>query len=257
MSRRTGSGKATRRYNRVTPTEYEKAVLERFRTLFPPPRFDVKHNIKILGKKSRKRRQIDIGVFKVGESKPFLIAEAKRHRRVIDIGKAGATIALRQDVGNIPTVIVAASRFSIAAANHLAAEEIETLVITLNEAEGLRWIRALEQQFAVDRQFREISGHFVEAIRRGNLKPFLDNALPYEEWLAIIAVGQAFFPKSTCRVLKALARKHPDDGVRFNAIMLLDDAGELSRKDAEALLSREDDPETLELLHELIAHWAD
>jgi hypothetical protein len=151
-------------------------------------------------------------------------------------------------VGNIPTVMVAASRFSIAAANHLAAEEIETLVITLREAQGLRWIPALEQEFAVDVEFREISGHFVEAIRAGNLEPFFYNALPYEEWLAIIAVGQAFFPKSTSKVLKALARKHPDDGVRFNAITLLNDAGQLNQNDAKALLSRECDPETVDLL---------
>ena len=83
----------------------------------------------------------------------------------------------------------------------------------------------------------------------------MDNALPYEEWLAIIAVGQTFFPKSTLRVLKALARKHPDDGVRFNAIALLDDAGQLNRKDIEALLSRERDPETVDLLNGLLEEF--
>jgi hypothetical protein len=55
----------------MTPTEYEMAVVERFRTIFQPPNFEVKHNIKILGKKSRKRRQIDIGVFEADNQSPF------------------------------------------------------------------------------------------------------------------------------------------------------------------------------------------
>lgn len=199
----------------MTPTEYERAVLERFRTLFPSPRFDVRHNIKISGKKSRKRRQADVGVFEFGKSKPFLIVDAKRQRRVVDVGRAGATIALFQDVGRIPTVMIATSGFSVAAKNHLAAEGLEFLIITINEAQGLLWIPALEQEFAVDAEFREISGHFVEAIRKGNIEPFLDSELPYEEWLAVFAVGRAYFPELTDESLKALARDHIEGGLRF------------------------------------------
>jgi hypothetical protein len=78
----------------VTPTEYEKAVVERFQTYWPSPRYVVKHNIRLPGKKTNARRQIDISVFAAGQSVQILIAEAKRHGRPVDAVKAGSTIAL-------------------------------------------------------------------------------------------------------------------------------------------------------------------
>jgi hypothetical protein len=235
----------------LTPTEYELAVLERFRTYWPRPHFVVKHNVKLLGSKTKSRRQIDIAVFEVGKSKPFLIGEAKRYSRRIDAGKAGSTIALVQDVGGIPAVMVATSGFSLAAENHLASEGIESLIITIKEAQGLRWIPLVEQKFVPDGAFREQTGHLVEALRHGDIGPLLDNDLPYEEWLAVVTCGQSLFPTSTANVLKTVAQKHFDDGVRFNAVMLLDEAGELNSEDIERLLSLEHDPEILDLLREV------
>lgn len=235
----------------MTPTQYEKAVLQRFRTEWPPPRFEVKHNVKLRGKKSKVRRQIDISIFEAGDQQPFLIVEAKRYRRAIHIGTAGTTIALVQDVGGIPAVMVSTSSFSVAAENHLDAENIGHLTITLRDAKGLRWIPLVEQKFAVDREFRHVSGDLVEALRNGNADPFLDTDIPYEEWLAVVACGQSLFRISTAAVLKRLAREHFDDGVRFNAVMLLDEAGELEIKDLEAVIGRENDPDALEALIEL------
>jgi hypothetical protein len=106
----------------MTPTEYEKAVVERFRTYWPPPRYVVKHDIRLPGKKTNARRQIDISVFEAGQSVPILIAEAKRQGRPVDAVKAGSTIALVQDVGGVPAVMVSTSGFSLAAENHLAVE---------------------------------------------------------------------------------------------------------------------------------------
>jgi hypothetical protein len=236
----------------MTPTEYEKAALERFRTLFPSPHFFVKHNVRIFGNKSRRRRQIDIAVFDAGKSKPFLIAEAKRQKRPIDVGKAGITIALVQDVGNIPTVMVATSSFSVAAENHLAAEGIETLIITLKDAHALRWIPFIEQNFQVDHAFREVTGHLVEALRNNEAKDFLYTDIPYEEWLAVVNFGLSRFSKSTGYVLLSLAREHLDSGVRFNAVQLLDEAGQLKTSDIKKLLFTETDPEVIELLREFM-----
>jgi hypothetical protein len=177
-----------------------------------------------------------------------LIAEAKRHRRAIDLPAAGATIALVRDIGKIPAIMVSASGFSTAARTYLAAEGIAHVTLTLNEARGLRWIPLVEQKFAVDRGFRKISGHLVEALRNGDAEPFRDTNLPYEEWLAVMACGQELFPKRTGRVLKRLAQHHFNDGVRFNAVQLLDDAGQLSLADVKRLLSQETDPEVRELL---------
>lgn len=73
----------------MTPTDYEKAVLERFRTLWPSPRFVVKHDIRLSGSKTKVRRQVDVSIFEAGKSQPFLIVEAKRHKRPIkEIGRA-------------------------------------------------------------------------------------------------------------------------------------------------------------------------
>jgi hypothetical protein len=235
----------------MTPTEYEKAVLQRFRTDWPPPQFEVKHNIRMFGRKTKVRRQIDISIFEAGQSAPFLIVEAKRHTRAIDAGRAGATIALVQDVGGIPALMVSTSGFSVAAERHLESEEIGHLTITLKEAQGLRWIPLVEERFAVEQEFRHISGELVEALRNGDAVSFLDGDLPYEEWLAVFACGQSLFPTSTAKVLKVLAREHFDDGVRFNAVMLLDEADQLEMDDLEAVICRETDPDALEALHEL------
>jgi len=235
----------------MTPTDYERAVLERFRTYWPSPQFVIKHNIRLFGKKTKARRQIDVSVFEAGENKPFLIAEAKRHRRRIDAGRAGSTIALVQDVGEVTAIMVATSGFSVAAENHLAAEGIEYLTLTLKEAQGLRWIPFVEEKFVADRQFRELSGDLVEALRNEDIDPFLDNDLPYDEWVAVVECGLSRFPKSATKILKIVAQRHVDDGVRFNVIQLLDDAGGLSSADIRRLLLCERDPEILELLREL------
>jgi hypothetical protein len=110
----------------MTPTEYEKAVLEFFRTHWPPPEFEIKHNIRLLGRKTKGRRQIDAGIFGAGQSEPIMIVEAKRHNRAIDAGIAGATIALVQDVSEIPTVMVSTSGFSVAAKNYLEPKKLDT-----------------------------------------------------------------------------------------------------------------------------------
>jgi hypothetical protein len=232
----------------MTPTDYEKAVLERFRTYWPPPHFFVKHNIRLFGTKTKTRRQIDISVFEAGKATPFLIGEAKMHARRIDVVRAGSTIALVQDIGQIRAIMVAASGFSLGAENHLAADGIESLTITLKEAKGLRWISFVEEKFVPDGEFRELSGHLVEAFREGDAEVFLDSDLPYEEWLAVVACGQSRFPETTIKALRTIAEKHFDDGVRFNAIVLLDEAGQLSRADLERLQSHERDPENLEFL---------
>jgi hypothetical protein len=59
------------------------------------------------------------------------------------------------------------------------------------------------------------------------------------------------FQTSTAEVLKILAREHSDDTVRFNAVMLLDEAGQLKLADLEAVLSREADPDAQLVLLEL------
>jgi hypothetical protein len=202
--------------------------------------------------KSRIERQIDVCVFERGRDRPALIIEAKRHKRPVDLVHAGSTFALVHDVGGIPAVMVTSSGFSTAAGTFLAAVSIDHLTITLDEARGLSWIPIIERAFALDNEFREVSGHLVQALRCGDAEPFLDETgLPYEEWLAVMKTAIGLFPKSVTRFLFGLARYHYDDAVRFNAIQLLDDAGYLTSKRISTLLRTERDPENVELLQML------
>jgi len=130
-----------------------------------------------------------------------------------------------QDIGGIPTIMVSTSGFSVAAANHLEAESIGHITITFVEANNLRWIPVLERRFAVDREFKRVSGELVEALRTGDAVPFFDDRLPYEEWLAVLETGLSLFPEWTKKILKTIASDHFDDGHRFNAVLLLSEAG--------------------------------
>jgi hypothetical protein len=128
-----------------------------------------------------------------------------------------------RDLGGIPAVMVASSDFSRGALNYLAAEGIQHLTISLDEASGLKMIPVIERAFALDNEFREVSGHLVEALRRGDAEPFLaENDLPYEEWLAVMKTAIDLFPKTASLILFRLASDHYDDSIRFNAIQLLD-----------------------------------
>jgi len=232
----------------MTPKEYERAVLERFRLDWPEPAFEVRHDIRLGGAKTRTNRQIDVAVFEAGHATPFLLVEAKKHRRRVDAGIAGSTIALVQDVGGIPTIMVSTSGFSVAAANHLTAEAIGHLTVTLAEAESLRWVPVLEERFAVDRAFKLVSGALVEALRRGDAGAFHDEDLAFEEWLAVMDTGLSLFPDQTKEILRGVATDHVDDGHRFNAIQILLDVDALNAPQLRMLLLAENDADVASLL---------
>ena len=186
------------------------------------------------------------------EQSPIFIAEAKKHGRPVDLTVAGLTIALVQDIGGVPTVMVSTAGFSAAARNHLAFENIDHLTITLTEAMALRWIPELETRFAIDRSYKIASGELVEALRISNAEPFNDADIAYEEWLAVIDTGLTVYNTETLSVLDNLASQGYDDGLRFNAIRILDEEGKLTSSRIEELLIKEDDMETVEFLRECL-----
>lgn len=237
----------------MTPEEYERAVLERFRIAWPEPTFEVRHNVRLRGRKTRRKRQVDVAIYKAGESTPFLLIEAKNHKRSVDVGTAGTTIAMVQDLGGIATIMVATSGFSVAAANHLATEAIGHLTITVAQAEGLRWIPALEERFAVDGEFKQVSGELVEALRTGNPAPFFEEAIAYEEWRAVLETGLSLFPEAATEILQAIASDHQNDGHRYNAVQILLEAQMCNRVFMQRLATAESDPDTLELLMEYLS----
>jgi hypothetical protein len=241
----------------MTPVQYELAVFEQCRIDWPAPRFEVRHDVKLAGGKSNTARQVDVAIYEAGHKIPFLLIEAKKHRRNLHAGIAGSTIALVQDIGGIPTIMVSTSGFSVAAANHLEAESIGHITITIVEANGLRWISVLEKRFAVDCEFKRISGQLVEALRTGDADPFLDEGLPYEEWLAVLETGLSLFSKPTEHVLKTIALDHVDNGHRFNAVQLISGAGLIDRDYFAQLRVKETDPDIIALLDDCNATGGD
>lgn len=237
----------------MTPKDYERAVVERFRIAWPAPAFEVRHDVKLPGRKTQRARQIDIAIYESGQPVPVMLVEVKRHRRAINANVAGSTIALYQDVGHCPTVMVSTSGFSLAAKNHLASERISHLTITLAEARGLRWIPEVERRFAVAAAFKIVAGDLTEALRSNNAVPFLDDGVPFEEWLAIFATGLSKFPGPTVAVLKQIATSHFDDAHRFNAVQLLLEEGALDHRTLTTMLASEQDADTRNLLRDALS----
>ncbi|TWB69873.1 hypothetical protein FBZ87_108163 [Nitrospirillum amazonense] len=232
--------------------EYERAVLERVRLNWQSPEYEVVHDIHLKGLKTKVSRQIDGAVFRRGSRVPILIIEAKKHNRPVDITVAGATIALVQDIGGIPTVMISTSGFSLAAKNHLNCEGISQFIVTVDEAEGLRWIPSLKGIFQVDHEFKIAASHLVEAIRKHDIEKFYDENLPYEEWIDVITAGLTLFESSAVGILSNIAAHHRDDGHRFNAIKILSAYGYLDFGKIEAMMAAEQDPDNLEYLNSLL-----
>lgn len=234
----------------MKPKQYEKAVAEFVRIDFPAPFYEVILDYRLPARKSQIKRQIDVAVFERGQTSPFLIVEAKRHARPINVGVAGSTVSMVQDVGSVPAIMISTNGFTRAAQNLLAADGIRHLTLSILQATALKWVPALKARFALDREFALVSAEFVEALRIANAQPFEDEVLPYEEWLAIIDTGLCVFPSQTRAILRSIARDHLNDGYRYNAIQLLAEENALSHNLLLNLLASETDPDVLELIHE-------
>jgi hypothetical protein len=181
----------------MTPTEYERAVMEDFRMDWPSPRFIIKHDIRLIGSKSNSRRQIDISIFETGKAEPLFIIEAKMHKRPVDLIRAGSTIALVQDVGRIPAVMVSTSGFSASAAQHLTSEGIRHFTIALEDANTLSWMPIIKEKFAVKEDFSEIAPYMVKALQSGVAETDAFEHLSYDAFTALMEFGQSYWPKAT------------------------------------------------------------
>src|SRR3712207_4602472 len=117
---------------RIDPKEYEMALAEKFRyDDFRPPIFEVMHNIKLRGRYSEILRQIDVAVRRAGEEHPFLIAEAKRHGRQVEIEYIEAFITRLYDIDVKFGIMVASSDFSQPGRRLAAAFGIELAIMPI------------------------------------------------------------------------------------------------------------------------------
>lgn len=126
--------------------------------------------------------------------------------------------------------------------------QVKAAVRTLSDDE-LVLAQGQENSARQDLSFIERALYAAELEAGGFQRPvIMDCDLPYEEWIAVMAVGQSLFPLASNRLLRSLATDHYDDAVRYNALQLLDGAGELDTDFVNGLLETERDLDVLELL---------
>jgi hypothetical protein len=77
-------------------------------------------------------------------------------------------------------------------------------------------------------------------------------AVAFEEWEATILAIFSRMPDRATTLLRCIAASHFHDGWRYNAVRILDERGEMDAALASELRARENDPETLELLSEIV-----
>lgn len=244
----------------MNSNDYERAVCELFKTIFPEPKYVITHNAKKFGSKSRIQRQIDVHVreiekdepFAIEKDEPFVIAEAKCHRRPINVNQAGSIIAMSQDI-KIPFVAVSSSGFSAGALSHLSAEGIDCMVLNILDAEAFNHVPGIQKYFFLDPEFRLSTGHLAQAIAHGNFESFAlgihdeHTGLPFEEWHAVISYAYDLCRHNTVTALIKLARSAPDDAVRFNALSFLLEKNAVDKEELCEITCTDLDPEIRDL----------
>jgi hypothetical protein len=235
----------------MKPTKYEVAVCEYFRMLFPENRYIVTHNTKEYGKKSRIRRQIDICVSEIGQSKPLAMAEVKCHRRSINVNQAGSIVALAQDVGAKRFWAISTCGFSQAAQNHLEAEGYNTIVINTMDAQAFLHVEGIRKFWNLDREFRHDSGLLAQAILSGRCGDSIQDDYPdllFEEWEGIVYYTISTDEERAFAALRHLARHSYDDGERYSALRILLEHDAIAHADAVQVAALDDSEEMADLM---------
>ena len=90
--------------DRISAEDYEKALLELLTREFPPPFFKVEgtrggRKFYLTGNSSGEKRQVDAVVYRRGSDSPVLVADAKRHKRPLDVKAVDDFFGFLDDVG--------------------------------------------------------------------------------------------------------------------------------------------------------------
>jgi hypothetical protein len=123
----------------ISPDDYELAVFAKIRLDFQSTAVHVEgteNGVKhyVIGRYSLVNRQLDVAAYRPEEMRPFLIADAKRHRDKLDVKDAEAFIGMVDDVGASIGVLVAPEGFTPAAVRRAGAASTSVLIITLEQA---------------------------------------------------------------------------------------------------------------------------
>jgi hypothetical protein len=240
--------------HKLSAKEYEEALFEKLLYDFRPPLFQVTRNDRtIKGRHSGVKRQLDVAVYRVGRHRPFLVADAKRRGRAIDVGRVECFIGQLDDVGVTIGVMASPSGFSRAAERRAAASDLSLFVMNSDEALEMNWRRVARKLFPWDWAFHpQLAAALLHLDKKHEASEIADalEGVPFDEWCLFVGYGVANQLPETELFLWFVALHHQDSGWRFNAIQQLVDLGSLAGPDVARLVSREQDPEILELLRE-------
>jgi hypothetical protein len=240
----------------ITPEDYELALLEKLRLEFAGSAVRVfgtengrLHTIQ--GRYSLVARQLDAAAYRVGTSRPFLIADAKRHSTKLDVKDVEAFMGMVDDVGAGMGLLVAPMGFTKAAARRAAAASTYVWIMTIEEALTCKWLPLAREIYPHDWVLRE---ELALAVRRlhGKTSPgdVIDALEPiaFEEWDAFVGYALAHHQPEAVTLLHAIAGNHVEDGWRFNAVRHLLDSSNLDEPKIAEFLAQETDADIRELL---------
>lgn len=209
---------------------YERAIVELFFRQYRPPLFRVEPSSGtdhyVMGRHSETRRQLDVAVYRGNDTSPFLMVDAKRRAKNLDVKDIESFISMVEDVGASIGVLVGSSEYSPAARKRVrgSATPIDLRVISIEEAKELDWLRIGRGVFPLDWGFHAELGSAVRLVEMAadpkGVADALEN-IPYEEWLSFVGYAIANRPSEAERFLKWVAVEHHDDGWRYNAAQQL------------------------------------
>jgi tetratricopeptide (TPR) repeat protein len=114
--------------------EYEDAICEALRQVYPNA--TIRRNVKLPGRYSRTKRQIDVLVEYYLLGKPaYIIIDAKKYNETIDVKDVDSFIGMIQDVGAVEGILVTEKGYSKAAiaAAHNSPTELTLEIYNLQE----------------------------------------------------------------------------------------------------------------------------
>jgi hypothetical protein len=237
----------------MNSSEYEKALTEKLLYEFPPPAFRVIHNQIFIGKYSGGKRQIDVAVFRDGESDPFLVAEAKLHKDTIDINHVDAFITKIKDVNAKIGIMVVSSKYTKSQKKLAKTFDIELRIMTIEEALEAQWLSVARHIFPLDWAFHPQIAAGLYRLQKNespsNVLEAIEN-IPFDEWMSLVQYAINKHPLEVGNFLWFVTQDHPDDGWRFNAIQELITSGLIKLFDVNQILQHQNDPEILYMLQE-------
>ena len=227
---------------------YERGLLERLRYEFPRPAFRVCGTIdeqqhRVMGRLSLSRRQLDVAVYRGGQERPFLIADAKRHARVLDVTDIESLIGLMDDVGASIGALVAPKGFSSAAARRAKSTSVRVVIMSVDEALTYRWYNVASEVYPYDWVFHHQLALSIRRLNDGADPDVIAEAMEemaFEECEAFLYYALDHDRAQAVSFLEWIALQHNDDGWVYNAARILAEARMLSDDIRRELLARED-----------------